>query len=212
MELRYLAELLEERFAVILKVSNYILASGIAVFLVYGGAILDLLSRGKYADAHGIMSLFLLLMLVDNHRQVLMALCNTLEKVEFLSRSSLFLPFVVPMAIILVLAGLGSFGLVLALIIAEMLSVGAIVYQLRRAGYRLEFDLPGQARIAAAALLSVLVGMIIQAYHPDTWFWNIVGIIVIGLSFVVAARLLRPMADDERATIERFVGRKVYVL
>ena len=203
---------LNRQLIVILKVSNYILASGIAVFFVYGGEILDLLSRGKYVDAHGLMMFFLVLMLVDNHRQVLMALCNTIERVDFLSRSSLFLPFVVPIAVILVLAGLGSFGLVLALIIAEVLCVGAIVGQLRRAGYQLVFDLRGQARIAATALVAIVVGLVVHTYHPETTFWNIVGIILTGLSFMVTGRLLRPMSERERAAIERMVGRKVYVL
>ncbi len=203
---------LNRQLIVILKVSNYILASGIAVFFVYGGEILDLLSRGKYVDAHGLMMFFLVLMLVDNHRQVLMALCNTIERVDFLSRSSLFLPLVVPIAVILVLAGLGSFGLVAALIIAEVMCVGAIVYQLRRAGYHLMFDLSAQLRIAMAALVSILAGLIIHASLPDTWFWNIVGMGLTGLAFVAAGRFLRPMSERERASIERMVGRKVYVL
>ena len=196
----------------ILKVSNYILAAGIAVFCDYGAEILGLLSGGKYADAHGLMVLFLFLMLIDNHRQVLMALCNTIERVEFLSRSSLILPLVVPLAILLVYAGLGAYGMVLALITADLLCVGAIVYQLRANGYDLKVDLFGQARIVAAALITVAIGMFIHGSHPDTWFWNFVGMGLTGLVFVVVARLLRPMVAHEREMIERMAGRRIYVI
>lgn len=197
---------------VILKVSNYILAAGIAVFWVYGANILGFLSGGKYADAHGLMLCFLFLMLIDNHRQVLTALCNTIERVEFLRRSSLFLPFVVPLAILLVLSGLGAYGMVVALIIADFLCVGSIVYQLRSNGYALSADLFGQARIAASALITVVLGLLIQDYHPDTWFWNVIGMGLTGIVFVAVARVLRPMVEHERATIERMAGRRIYVI
>lgn len=197
---------------VILKVSNYILAASIAVFAVYGAEILGLLSGGKYADAHGLMVLFLLLMLVDNHRQVLMALCNVIERVEFLRQSSLFLPFVVPLAILFVFVGLGVYGLVLALIIADILCVGAIVYQLRANGFLLQAGLPGQLRIVAAALITVVLGFVIHEYHPATWLWDLVGMALTGAVFVAVARILRPFADYERSMIERMAGRRLYVI
>ncbi|MDH3661079.1 MAG: hypothetical protein OEU92_13825, partial [Alphaproteobacteria bacterium] len=205
-------EALNWQLILILKVSNYILAAGIVVFSIYGAEILALLSGGKYADAKGLMLLFLFLMLIDNHRQVLMALCNTIERVEFLSRASLFLPFVVPIAILLVIAGLGAFGMVLALILADLLCVGAIIYQLRSNGYRLEVDLFGQARIAAAAVITAALGMVIHSYHPDTWFWTLAGMILTGVVFVTVARILRPMAAHEREMIERMVGRRIHVI
>ena len=205
-------EALNWQLIVILKVSNYILAAGIAVFAVYGAEILGLLSGGKYADAHGLMLLFLLLMLVDNHRQVLMALCNTIERVEYLRRASLFLPFVVPLAIMFVFVGLGTAGMVLALIIADIFCVGAIVFQLRANGYRLEVDLTGQARIAAAALITVALGFFIHDLHPERWFWDLAGIALTGLVFIAVARLLRPFANYERSMIERMAGRRIHVI
>ncbi|MGI9484723.1 MAG: lipopolysaccharide biosynthesis protein [Geminicoccaceae bacterium] len=203
---------LNRQLIIILKVSNYILAAAIAVFAVYGAELLTLLSGGKYADAHGLMLLFLFLMLVDNHRQVLVALCNTIEKVAYMSRASLFLPFVVPIAIGLVWAGLGASGLVLALIFAEVLCVGAIVCQLRTNGYRLQADLFGQARIVAAGLMTVAFGWLIQSYHPDGWFWNFAGMALTGVVFIAFAKILRPMSAQERSTIERMAGRRIHVL
>ncbi len=204
-------EKLNRQLIMILKISNYIFAMSLAVFFVYGGEILDLLSKGKYADAHGLMLLFLVLMLIDNHRQVLMALCNTIERVNILRRASLVMPLVVPLAFILVFAGLGTYGLALALILPEIISVAAIVYQLRHAGFDLKFDLGGQARIASAMVFTILIGLIIRYYLPDQLAWNIAGMALTSLAFIGIARLIRPMTQTERASIDRLVGRKVYV-
>jgi O-antigen/teichoic acid export membrane protein len=205
-------EVLNRQLNTILKISNYILAMSIAVFFVYGGNILDMLSRGKYVEAHGLMMLFLVLMLIDNHRQVLMSLCNIIERTDVLSRSSLIMPIVVPLAILFVFAGFGTFGMALALILPEIVCVGMIVYKLRSDGYALKFDLRGQALIGMVTLLTVAFGVVIHAYHPATLAWDIAGMIMTALAFVAAARLLGPVTQPEREAIERLVGRKVYVL
>lgn len=205
-------EILNRQLIMILKISNYILAASIAVFFIYGGELLDWLSRGKYADAHGLMLLFMILMLVDNHRQVLMALCNTIERVDILRRSSLVMPLVVPLAVVFVFAGFDSYGLALSLILPELVCIGLIVYQLRRAGFTLQFDGFSQARIAAASLIAMLIGLIIEGYLPDGFLWITAGMAMTGLVFLIAARVLRPMNERERASIERLVGRPIYVL
>jgi len=205
-------DVLNRQLNLILKISNYILAMCIAVFFVYGDAILGLVSRGKYADAHGLMMFFWVLMLMDNQRQALLALANTIERADFLRRASLLMPLVVPLAIALVFAGFDTYGLVLALILPEFAGLGLIVYQLRRAGYRVTFDIPGQARILGAMLIAILVGMVVRNYDQDGLVWTVIGIALIGLAFVLSARLLGFMTEDERASIERLVGRKVYII
>lgn len=203
---------LNRQLIIILKISNYMIAGGIAVFVVYGDAVLGWVSQGKYADAYGLMLLFLALMLVDNHRQVLMTLCNVIEQVRILSRSSLIMPLALPTAIVLAVAGLGAYGLALALVIAELLSIWVVLHLLKNAGYELKFGLAGQLRIVATAVLSVIAGLIFHSLHPDVWLWNLAGMAFIGLCFVVIARSLRPMSENERGSIERVVGRKVPLL
>ncbi len=206
-------EALNRRLITILKISNYILALSLAVFFVYGGILMDWLSKGKYGDAHGLMMLFVLLMLVDNYRQVLMALCNTIERVDFLRRASLIMPLVLPLASCLVWAGFGAYGLVLALILPEIICVATIMHQIKRAGHDLKFDMPGQARIAASAFVAVIVGLAVQYYYlSESVVSVLVGIALTGMAFIIAAKLFRPLCRDERAALERLVGRKLYLL
>ena len=205
-------ENLNRQLIIILKISNYIIAGGISVFVVYGDAVLGWVSQGKYADAYGIMLLFLALMLVDNHRQVLMAMCNVIEQVKILSRSSVLMLLALPTAILLALAGLGAYGLALALVVVELLSIWVVLHLLHKAGYHLKFGLAGQVRIVLTAVLSILAGLAFHGLHPDVWFWDLAGMVFMGLCFVVIARALQPMSEKERASIERVVGRRIYVL
>ena len=201
---------LNQQLILILKISNYVLAGGLAAFFVYGETIFDLLSGGRYADAHRLMLLFIVLMMIENFRQVMFTLCSTIERVDFLRRASLIMPLVVPVALGLVWAGADASGLVSALIIADLCSIGAIIYQIKNAGFGLKFDTAGQARIAGACIVSAMVGMLIQGTHPDVLTYDIVGMVAIGVTFIVVSRLFRPMSEDERLSIERFVGRPAY--
>ena len=202
---------LNQQLILILKISNYVLAGGLAAFFVYGETIFDLLSGGRYADAHRLMLLFIVLMMIENFRQVMFTLCSTIERVDFLRRASLIMPLVVPVALGLVWAGADASGLVSALIVADLCSIGMIIYQIRNAGFGLKFDTAGQARIAGACIVSALVGMLIQGTHPDVLAYDILGMVAIGVTFVVVSRLFRPMSEHERLSIERFVGRPAYL-
>ena len=203
---------LNRQVNLILKISNYILAMCIAVFFVYGDIALDLVSQGKYVEAHGLMMLFWVLMLLDNQRQALLALANTIERVDFLRRASLLMPLVIPLAIVLVFAGLDSYGLALALILPEIAGLGLIIYQIRRAGYDFTFDIQGQARIVITMLIAILAGLVARHYLPDGLLWSLAGSALIGAAFVACARLLRPMTESDRDSIERLVGRKIHLI
>ena len=100
---------LNQQLILILKISNYVLACGLAVFFVYGETIFDLLSGGRYVDAHRLMLLFIVLMIIENFRQIMFTLCSTIERIDFHRRASLFMPMVVPIALGLVWAGADGF-------------------------------------------------------------------------------------------------------
>jgi hypothetical protein len=204
---------LNRQIIMILKISNYTLAAGISIFVVYGATFLDLISGGKYGSEYYLMLGFFALMFVDNHRLVLSDLCSTIEKADLLRHASFVNLLIIPIAALLVLAfDLSYYGLVAAILIGEGLFVLAIVVQLRREGYALNLDAMGQARIVVAAVLSTAVGVLLQASLPEGLFWSFVGAAAIGIAFIAAARLVRPLNGKERDSLERLVGRKVYVV
>ncbi|MEZ5935261.1 MAG: oligosaccharide flippase family protein [Alphaproteobacteria bacterium] len=204
---------LNRQITMILKISNYALASGFALFVVYGDEIINLMSGGKYGDEYLLMLGFFVLMFVDNHRLVLSDLCATIEKADLLRNVSFANVLIIPIAVLFVALGLSYYGLIAAIIIGEGIFVSAIIYYLWRHGFALHLDVMGQLRIIAAAAVAIALGFLFKASVPaDGLLWMIVGFAVIGLAFLAAARLLRPLNDAERDAIERLAGRKVYVV
>lgn len=204
---------LNRQIVMILKISNYVLAGGLAIFLVFGEQMLDLMSGGKYGDEYFLMLGFFVLMIVDNHRLVLSDLCTTIEKADLLRNVSFANLTIIPIAAVLVALGLSYYGLIAAIIIGEGIFVGAIIAYLWRHGFALHLDIMGQLRIVAAAALAAGVGFVFKAsVASDHVLWMILGTAVIGIAFLAAARLMRPLSDGERHSIERLAGRKVYVV
>ncbi len=204
---------LNRHIVMILKISNYALAGGLAIFIVYGAAILDLMSGGNYGDEYLLMVAFFMLMFIDNHRLVLSELCSTIEKADLLRNVSLANLLIIPIAVLLVSLGFSYYGLVLAIILGEGLFVSAIIASLRRQGFALSLDVMGQLRIVASAAIAGGTGFLFKTAVADDGFLSMaLGMAVIGLSFIAAARLLRPINDSERDAIERLAGRKLYVV
>jgi O-antigen/teichoic acid export membrane protein len=204
---------LNRHIVMILKISNYALLGGLAIFVVYGAAILDLMSGGKYGDEYLLMVAFFGLMFIDNHRLVLSELCSTIEKADLLRNVSLANLSIIPIAVLLVSLGFSYYGLVFAIILGEGLFVSAIIASLWRQGFALSLDVMGQLRIVAAAAIAGFLGFVFKTkVGDDSLVLLLPGIAVIGLSFIGAARLLRPLNDGERDTIERLAGRKLYVV
>ncbi|NJO36349.1 MAG: oligosaccharide flippase family protein [Rhizobiales bacterium] len=204
---------LNRQIIMILKISNYVLACGLALFVVYGNEILDLMSGGKYGDEYVLMLAFFVLMFVENFRLVLSDLCATIEKADLLRNVSLANLLIIPIAVLFVALGLSYYGLVAAIVIGEGIFVSAIVVYLLRQGVALRLDAMGQLRIAAAAVVATALGFLFKASVPAGGIvWMVLGAAVIGLAFLAAARLLRPLSDGERDAIERLAGRKVYLV
>lgn len=206
-------ERLNRHIAMILKISNYVLAGGLAIFVVYGSAILDLMSGGNYGDEYLLMIAFFVLMFIDNHRLVLSELCSTIEKVDLLRNVSFANLLIIPIAVLLVSLGFSYYGLVSAIILGEGLFVLAIIASLWRQGFPLHLDAMGQLRIFLSAAIAGAIGFVFQAMVvSDDFVLMLLGMVVIALSFVAAARLFRPLNERERDAIERLVGRKLYVV
>lgn len=200
---------LRRRIALILKVSSCAFAAVTAVFLALGRPALGLLSGGQYASSYGLLLTFLLWLAIISLQRMQSVLTNVLGHSELLRRASLSSLLVVPAAVALVYAGAGPYGLVLGMILGEAVSVWLVSNQLRLVGYRFVFDARGYGRITGATMAAVILGGLVALELP-TGPWSVgAGVGATLATFVLALRLFRPFAPEERSAIESLLGRRM---
>jgi O-antigen/teichoic acid export membrane protein len=203
---------LRRRIGLILKVSSCAFAAVAAVFVAVGRPALGLLSGGQYASSYGLLLTFLLWLAIVSLQRMQSVLTNVLGHSELLRRASLSSLLVVPAAVALVYAGAGPYGLVLGMMLGDAVSVWLVAHQFRRAGYHLVFDARGYGRMTGAMLVATLLGGLSVLALP-TGFWSVSGGVAATLiSFVLAVRLFRPFAPEERKAIESLLGRRMVLL
>jgi O-antigen/teichoic acid export membrane protein len=203
---------LQRRIGLILKVSSCALAAVTAVLVAVGLPALGLLAGGQYASSYGLLLTFLLWLAVISLQRMQSVLTNVLGHSEVLRRASIASLLVVPAAVALVYAGAGAYGLVLAMIVGEAVSVWLVSKQLRLADYRLVFDARGYGRITSATMAAVILGGLSQLALP-MGFWAVgSGVAATVTSFVLALAFFRPFAPEERRAIESLLGRRMVLL
>lgn len=203
---------LRRRIALILKVSICALAAVTAVLIALGRPALALLADGRYASTYGLLLTFLLWLAVISVQRMQSVLTNVLGRSELLRRAALSSLLVVPTAVAMVYAGAGPYSLVLGMIVGEAVFVWLMSNQLQRMDYPLVFDARGYGRFAGATMTAIIVGALSARALP-TGLWSVGGGIAATLaSFVLALRLLRPFALEERRAIESLLGRRMVLL
>lgn len=192
--------------------SSCAFAAAAAVLVAVGRPALGLLSGGQYASSYGLVLAFLLWLAIVSFQRMQSVLANVLGHSALLRRASLASLLVVPAAVALVYAGAGPYGLVLGMILGEAVSVWLVSNQLRRAGYRFGLDARGYGRITGATTAAVVLGGLCALGLP-TGPWCVGGGVAATLTtFVLALRVFRPFAPDERSAIESLLGRRMVLL
>ncbi len=200
---------LNRRLVLISKVSNCLLAPLVAIFVVHGEEILNLLSSGRYGDGWGPFIILLLWLTIVNFERLLVVMINVLGQSQILRRAAPTALLVVPLALLLAFLGAGSYGLAFGLVAGHVVFVWLVLRQLRRSGHELDFDLAGHGRIVGAALLALPCGAL-PALLPlaDPWT-TALGVVAILVGFFLALWITRPFSAAERNALEALLGRRL---
>jgi O-antigen/teichoic acid export membrane protein len=199
--------------SLVMKLSNTALAAILCVFVVYGRFIVDLVSGGKYGHSYALLLVFQLWLFVQSQRILVDAIATTVERLQALRLGAAAMAVVtVPVVVLLAWLDLGALALAIGLVVGLGTSVGVAWWRLWRFGIRMAFDVRGHMRIAAAAAGAIAFGMILRSALPPGLVGLAIGGSAIGLAFAGGIRLLRPFGAEERESIERFVGRSLFIL
>lgn len=194
---------------IILKLNLLVLIPMIGFAAVYGGDLLALLTKGKYADAHWILVGVLGLLVLTSHQLVLSLLASTLEKNTMQLYAGLASTVAFPCALLLV-PELGPMGAVAAS------ALGGIVYNtfatvyLRRSGVDYRPDLRGACVFLLGGISLYGVSMFISSMLTGLTGLG-VALIVGSMSYFSIVRILSAFEDKERAMLNSILPKRIFI-
>ncbi|TVT78560.1 MAG: lipopolysaccharide biosynthesis protein [Denitromonas halophila] len=194
---------------IILKLNLLVLAPAIALAAVFGGDLLSVLSKGKYADAHWIFVGVLGLLVLSSHQLVLSILASTLERNAMQLYAGVASSIGLPCALYLV-PTMGALGAVAASAISGvMYNTFATVY-LRRTGFDYRPDLRAMAIFVSAGV--TMFGISIYAksvvFGP---FSVVVAVVLGGAAYVAIVRTLGAFSVEERALLNSILPKQLFI-
>jgi O-antigen/teichoic acid export membrane protein len=200
---------LNEMARIILKLNLLLLAPMIAFAAVFGGDLLSLLSKGKYADAHWILVSVLGLLVLTSHQLVLSLLASTLEKNAMQLYAGIASTIAFPCALWLVPA-IGPLGAVAASAVSGVVyNIFATVY-LRRAGFDYRPDLRGVTVFLAAG--AVLYGLALYLSSVLAGLTGLATALLVGsLSYLAIVRILSGFSHEERELLNSILPKRIFV-
>jgi O-antigen/teichoic acid export membrane protein len=200
---------LNEMARIILKLNLLLLAPMIAFAAVFGGDLLSLLSKGKYADAHWILVSVLGLLVLTSHQLVLSLLASTLEKNAMQLYAGIASTIAFPCALLLVPV-IGPLGAVAASAVSGVVyNIFATVY-LRRAGFDYRPDLRGVTVFLAAG--AVLYGLALYLSGVLAGLAGLAIALLVGsLVYLAIVRMLSAFSHEERELLNSILPKRIFV-
>lgn len=200
---------LNEMARIILKLNLLMLAPIIAFAAVYGGDLLSLISKGKYADAHWVLVGVLALLVPASHQLVLSLLAGTLEKNTMQLYAGIASSVAFPCALFLV-PMLGPLGAVVASAVSGLIYNAFATVYLRRTGCDYQPDLRGAGVFLIAGVVLYGITLSLHSLLPG-WTWD-AAVLLFGLAvYLVIVRGLSAFSHEERELLNSILPKRVFV-
>lgn len=200
---------LNEMARIILKLNLLMLTPIIAFAAVFGGDLLSILSKGKYADAHWVLVGVLVLLVPASHQLVLSLLAGTIEKNSLQLYAGIASSIGLPCALFLVPA-FGVLGAVAASAISALIyNVFATVY-LRRSGFDYRPDLRGAGVFVVGGI--ILYGLTLGMNSIVTGWVGVAAALIFGsVVYLSVVRVMSVFSHDERQLLNSVLPKPVFI-
>ncbi len=201
---------LNRQAMLIYKSSLFVLAPLAAFFAVSSESTLNLLSHNKYGDAHWLALMLLATIIPASHRHVLAGLANTVERPQAGALGNLAALTTVPLGTLLILAGFGAVGLVMALAINALLYNAIVIRTLAASGHQYRVDYPGLLKIGVAVAATALCLSPFKALETTASI-ALGAMVAAGALFLVWAYWMKPFSGYERSVMNEGFGRPLFI-
>lgn len=200
---------LNQMARIILKLNLLILVPVIALASVYGGELLGLLSKGRYADGQWLLVGALGLLVLSSHQAILSLLAGTLERNAMQFYAGLLSAVGFPLALWLIPCW-GPMGAIAAAAVSALVYNSFATIYLRRAGYAYRPDWHALLVFSACGLL-LAAGLHLGAAHLTFLPIQAAAAALLLLSFLLVLRLCSAFSPDERAALNSLLPRPIFI-
>lgn len=194
---------------IILKLNLLILVPVIALASVYGGELLGLLSKGRYADGKWLLVGALGLLVLSSHQAILGLLAGTLERNAMQFYAGLLSAIGLPVALWLIPAW-GPMGAIAAATISALIYNSFATIYLRRSGYAYKPDWRALLVFAAGGV-ALAAGLHAAASHIASRPVEAFAAALLLLSFLLFLRVCSAFSPDERKALNTMLPRPVFI-
>ena len=194
---------------IILKLNLLVLAPMAVMLMSMGNVLVDLMSKGKYADTHGLLMVYILLLVPMSHQWVISIIANTLE-MNFLQLRGAVLAAVGGLVAYALVGRLGVWACAAGAWLSALIYNAHAIYCLRRAGFAYRLDLRAAAKFLAAGLVGAAVvsaGLQWDASTPMRVTYALAG----GAATLAALLLIKPFSEHERALLNKVLPKPVFM-
>lgn len=185
---------------------NSVLLCGLAMLLMtVGTETLDWVTNHKYGSSAPLLAAMLIALLFDGWRAQIELACEVVElpRISLIGNIAVISSLV---SAVLLIGLLGVWGLVLASILGQVLSIAVMLYGLERQAYHFRPDLP-MLSAPIAALVSGTIGVVaLGASQSITEL--LLGSASVGIIYLLCLLVFKPISRDEYAMIRSLGGAK----
>jgi O-antigen/teichoic acid export membrane protein len=197
-------------FSIILKFNLFILTPATTWFLFNGEPIVEILTKGKYPESLWLISGLMVILILQSHTLIMQLACNAVEKSELLFWGNIWaLPLLVPSAVLIYFFKMP--GVIVSVMGIIIFRNCFIAFRLRRLGYFYTPDWRGTAKIAIAAIIATMIANSISPIISVGLVKIVLTGLVTLLAYVGLTFIWKPFSEDERQTLNRFLGKRYFV-
>lgn len=202
-------EQLNQMSRIILKLNLLLLVPAIALASVYGGDLLDLLSKGRYAAGQWLLVGTLGLLVLSSHQAILGLLAGTLERNAMQLYAGLLSVLGFPIALWLI-PSWGAMGAIAAAAISALIYNGYATLYLRRSGYAYQPDWRALLILAVAGLLLTAGLHAIESGFSSVPL-RVAASALMLVGFLFLLRVCSVFSADERAALNSMLPRPIFI-
>ncbi len=195
---------------ILLKLNLFLIIPMGLWFFISGENLLNFISNDKYGGSAWLISALLFVLVLESQRTILQLICNSIDQSGLLLKSNIFSFWLFPVWLYLS-ATFALEGLVLGLFIILIYRNFYVMNKLNQVGFGFKLDFRSVFIIVILSFAANLAAFFISNVYFSGLLFSLCSLVVAVVLYLGAAYLFKPFSEVERASLNSFIGKRVFV-